>query len=352
VGSAEQTLNINSPEMTSADAGVLVQGWLQHQRLDSVLPFLDQHVDNAPIYDQALFQLNAYLQQQLDAGEWALVIGWTERLLHHDQTNWLWQDFAVQAYANSGQRLKALSALFEAYDMSLAQDRRTELLTRIEHLLQAQLIQQKASAPTGLSENKPLMALMQLALEKQPYHPPFGLMMADIYEQSGDWEQALFQLNLLPYSEQYQAQIEANRQRLEQRLAELDRAQQGVPLQRMQDQFVVTAVFDGQVELRLMIDTGASITALSRKAIQLLRQYTHLQASDQQVQVNTANGVTTAALYNIQNMQVGGWVQRDVFLLEVDLGEQEVDGLLGMNFLGQYAFSIDQDQARLYLESK
>ena len=41
--------------------------------------------------------------------------------------------------------------------------------------------------------------------------------------------------------------------------------------------------------------------------------------------------------------------QNQVHILEVNLSNDQVDGLLGMNFLGQYAFSIDQNMARLYL---
>jgi len=117
-------------------------------------------------------------------------------------------------------------------------------------------------------------------------------------------------------------------------------------------QFVVRVVFDETVALDLMIDTGATVTALSREAVATLHQYGVLQDTQQQVQVNTANGVVMSPLYQVGRMRVGDWEMRDVELLQVNLGSQEVDGLLGMNFLGQFAFSIDQQQALLYLDSK
>ena len=196
------------------------------------------------------------------------------------------------------------------------------------------------------------MALLQFALEKQPEHAAFGLMLAEVYEQSGDLEQALTQLQWIPYSESHQAQVEESRLRVERKLSQQQRAQEGIALHSVMGQFVVRVVFDEAVALDLMIDTGATVTALSREAVATLHQYGVLQDTQQQVQVNTANGVVMSPLYQVGRMRVGDWEMRDVELLQVNLGSQEVDGLLGMNFLGQFAFSIDQQQALLYLDSK
>jgi len=135
-------------------------------------------------------------------------------------------------------------------------------------------------------------------------------------------------------------------------LSQQQRAQEGIALHSVMGQFVVRVVFDEAVALDLMIDTGATVTALSREAVATLHQYGVLQDTQQQVQVNTANGVVMSPLYQVGRMRVGDWEMRDVELLQVNLGSQEVDGLLGMNFLGQFAFSIDQQQALLYLDSK
>ncbi|HCB41401.1 MAG TPA: hypothetical protein DEP79_16970 [Gammaproteobacteria bacterium] len=139
---------------------------------------------------------------------------------------------------------------------------------------------------------------------------------------------------------------------MERKLSQQQRAQEGIALHSVMGQFVVRVVFDEAVALDLMIDTGATVTALSREAVATLHQYGVLQDTQQQVQVNTANGVVMSPLYQVGRMRVGDWEMRDVELLQVNLGSQEVDGLLGMNFLGQFAFSIDQQQALLYLDSK
>jgi len=329
-----------------------VSRWLQSDQPEALIAHLDAPALTMPQRQQVLQQLDdALLQWQLDQ-RWGRLLLWLEPLHTWDRNRELWQDLLVSAHEGLDQRRDALLILFESHATTLSAPRRQYLMDSIEHLLADQLARQRALTPTRLSQNFELMPLLLLALEKQPQYAPFGIMLSDVYETSGEWEQALFQLQLLPYSDTHQPAIEERKERLEERLAAQQRAQEGIGLQHRMGQFVVTAVFDERVELNLMIDTGATITALNARAIGLLQQHTDLHTTDQQVQVNTANGMVVSPLYEIGSMRVGGWEQLDVQLLQVNLPSEHVDGLLGMNFLSRYAFSIDQEQALLFLDSK
>ncbi|AUM12991.1 retropepsin-like aspartic protease family protein [Ketobacter alkanivorans] len=359
VATATSPLSGQSPEPASKPAdtpvdlgGNAVSRWLQLDQPEALIAYLDTPALSLPGRQQALQQLDDTLLQWQDEQQWGRLLLWLEPLHTWDRNRELWQDWLASAHEGLGQRRDALLILFESHATTLSAPRRQYLMDSIEQLLADQLARQRTLTPTRLSQNFELMPLLLLALEKQPQYAPFGIMLSDVYEASGEWEQALFQLQLLPYSDTHQPAIDERKERLEEQLAAQQRAQEGIGLQHRMGQFVVTVVFDERVELNLMIDTGATITALNARAIALLQQYTDLHTTDQQVQVNTANGMVVSPLYEIGSMRIGGWEQLDVQLLQVNLPSEHVDGLLGMNFLSRYAFSIDQDQALLFLDSK
>jgi len=71
------------------------------------------------------------------------------------------------------------------------------------------------------------------------------------------------------------------------------------------------------------------------------------------VRVNTANGTTTLNVFLVDYVQVGDSYVENLHIAVADLGESgSVEGLLGMNFLGQYRFEVDQNAEVLYLEPR
>ena len=325
---------------------------LQQDDIEAVRQRLEATTDQ-PAQQQNLHTiLNQFLRRLQTEAQWQRSVKWLQPLLLVEPDNALWQDLLISAFNGLERPRQALELLFEARAASLEPLRRQRLMRRIETLLSEQLDWHRQQTPTHLTENSQLMGLLLFALEKQPDHATFGLMLAEVYEQSGDLEQALTQLQLIPYSEYHQAQVEESRNRIENKLSLQQRAAKGIALQPRMGQFVVTVVFDETVALDLMIDTGASVTALGREAVTTLNQYGLLHATGHQVRVSTANGEVMSPLFQAGRMRVGDWEMQDIELLQVNLPSSEIDGLLGMNFLGQFAFSIDQQQALLFLQSK
>ncbi|WP_461422884.1 retropepsin-like aspartic protease family protein [Ketobacter sp.] len=325
------------------------QRLLTGNRIEAVIGFLDSLPADASEMVWAEPLLQQHLLHLMQKQQWKDLDAWIEALLQMNGDNTLYQDLAVDSALVRGDRLAAITELFIAYDSALGEQRRQACRQRIDTLLLNAFQEAQSETPDTLNQNQSLMELLRFALEKQPDYPPFGLMMADALAQSGELNEALYQVQLLPYSEAHQAQVDARILQLEQAIANRDRSRSGIPLYRNADHFVVKVVFDGRVELELMIDTGASITALTPSAIARLQGGTNLIDTGQRLQVHTANGQVAASLFTIDSMQIEDQVQHDVNIIEVNLSNEEVDGLLGMNFLGRYAFSIDQNMARLYL---
>ena len=112
---------------------------------------------------------------------------------------------------------------------------------------------------------------------------------------------------------------------------------------------VVKASLQNQ-DLRLLLDTGASITTLTPNAARRLNiDY----AQSQSIKLATAGGLVVAPLIEVSGFAVGDVKVEQLQVAVLPLsGAGDFDGLLGMNFLRQFASSIDQQAGLLYLGEK
>ncbi len=98
----------------------------------------------------------------------------------------------------------------------------------------------------------------------------------------------------------------------------------------------------------MLLDTGASITALSLDAIQRLG----LEPTGRYIQLSTANGLRTAQLYSANNIRIGRLKKRHLIVAEVDMPSSSgVQGLLGTDLLNsidqRYSYLIDNQKNAL-----
>lgn len=123
-----------------------------------------------------------------------------------------------------------------------------------------------------------------------------------------------------------------------------------LPLTRAGDQFLIRAILDSEQTLTLLIDTGASITVISPAILKRVG-YRFDRGT---ARFSTANGVVEAPLVLINTLSLGDVVLEDLMVgaLPVDASGNAIDGLLGMNFLREFEFSLDQDSAVLRLQSR
>jgi aspartyl protease family protein len=118
-----------------------------------------------------------------------------------------------------------------------------------------------------------------------------------------------------------------------------------VTLSRSSDgHFRAEARVDGR-RLELIVDTGASQIAL--RASDAARLGIHPTPRDYNVRVSTANGITRAALIQLQRVEVEDIVVRDVAAL-VQPDEALGVNLLGMSFLSRVRWT--HERGKLILE--
>ncbi|MCX2982531.1 hypothetical protein EYC98_16840 [Halieaceae bacterium IMCC14734] len=188
--------------------------------------------------------------------------------------------------------------------------------------------------------------------------PQYQLRQALLYQQLGEFSSArALLLNLAAadengdeeWREGVQAALRNSSDTTPQEMATMT-APQTIPLQRLGEHYVLQASIDN-IQLSLLIDTGASITTLSRTGFNKLDS-AGLQYLGKRL-FNTAGGVASGEVYQTNAITLGDstWQQLDIAVLDYPTAAG-VDGLLGMNLLRNYRFQIDQDQLLLYLQPR
>jgi clan AA aspartic protease (TIGR02281 family) len=130
-----------------------------------------------------------------------------------------------------------------------------------------------------------------------------------------------------------------------------DLPQHEIPLTRRGNHYLVSAAINGLGQLALIIDTGASITTLSKERF---RQIEHSGFRYLGTQLfNTPNGMTQGEIYHADSIQLGEIEIPDLEIAVLDFElSGGLDGLLGMNVLRNYRFEIDQDKELLYMSPR
>ena len=199
-----------------------------------------------------------------------------------------------------------------------------------------------------------LLVLFQRLAYLEPEYPAYFIELARAQQLNHLEQQARQSLELVMFDPEVggQAQrmleeLNVTDQPVEQRVATIGELQ-GAPLIRRGSHFVVEATLNGSERLKLIIDTGASLTIIKPERLRSsindnLDHYPTYRFS-------TANGVVRApvlkvsslaiAEFEVTNMEVGGLAL---------INTEGVDGLLGMNFLKHFRFFIDQQNNVLRL---
>ncbi|MCF6324267.1 MAG: retroviral-like aspartic protease family protein [Gammaproteobacteria bacterium] len=243
-------------------------------------------------------------------------------------------------YQRQAQFYPALRILFETIPVAST----TVELTQLDQLILKTVKAADRDIPPDDIGAK--IKLYQFLIQHRASDTQYYIELAKWQVKGMHLDAAIEQLNIVQYdpfvgdvAQQMLAEIE----RLRLKLLETP-----VALVRRGSHFMVDASLNHN-DIRLLIDTGASLTVLDSAAAQLLG----LHESDilQRMQMNTANGMTEALLYRIDSMALGVFAVSSIDIAVVEhLEVNGASGLLGMNFLKHFEFRIDQSDAQLFLK--
>ncbi len=112
---------------------------------------------------------------------------------------------------------------------------------------------------------------------------------------------------------------------------------------------LVPVVLNGFLEARVLVDTGAGITILSKE---LARKLPLEAEAGNPITLKTMATDIEAQLATLSSIQVGNLIRNNlrVAITDLPLGEKiKFDGILGMDFMTDYKIQIDNENNRIFL---
>lgn len=178
----------------------------------------------------------------------------------------------------------------------------------------------------------------------QPENHPLSLALSQAYIQLDEYGLAEQLLIYLVTIEQYQTIA----QRLLDNLARPDNIT--VALDKLGEHYLLAARINQTVSVSLMLDTGASITTITRSKFEQISQITEYRFLRNQI-MSTAGGKVDSEVVEFNQFEIAGLVHLNFMVAVIDMPESKhYDGLLGMNFLSSYEFVLDQENEQLLLK--
>jgi len=339
-------------------------------------PATPAHVDDiASLLQRHEFDvvMERYESLQVQAGDGVLGEARTQILAHASRliaerrfglAEQLLQRFLDSAYRDVEARILLAEAQYGQDDVHAAIDQfyeargyayRPAMLKKITRRIRS-IVADLTQALTRNNDHNALLALYQHLTQLEPDHAPWFIRLAATQLALDDNDAARRSLLLVSQDPDVGAQAQAMLSELSLATAGLEDAESqnaaadpvGIPLHRRGNHFIVDAKPARGQSIRLLIDTGASLTIFTPEVLE--QRGIRYRNTGRSGVFNTANGPVRAPIYTLDALSVGDWQVSNLEIGVLDLsGGSGIDGLLGMNFLSHFQFFIDQNEDLLRL---
>jgi clan AA aspartic protease (TIGR02281 family) len=293
----------------------------------------------------------SYVQQRIQAQDFAAATQLLQGFLLASYRDADARLLLAEVYYGQQDYQAAIEQLYKARGDAFRPEMLTRITRRIRLVVNAQAEQFRKSEDTGA-----LLDLFQNLTQQEPDYAAYFVELAIAQLALDDREAARRSLELVMYDAGVGEQAQAMLLTLQQAATVMPDPNSsavatevaGIPLTRRGQHFLVDVHPGDDGRLRLLIDTGASMTIVTPAALQ--QQGVAYRDTGRTRVFNTANGPVRASIYVIEMLSVGDWYIRDLEVGVLELGGQaDMDGLLGMNFLSHFRFFIDQNESLLRL---
>jgi len=188
-------------------------------------------------------------------------------------------------------------------------------------------------------------------IESDPGNYEIQMQFANYQYEMGKYDEVLSLLEPLSFHTEFQDQANDLKNKTVKQIAIITQHEITIPLIKQGKQFIVKALINNREPVRLMIDTGASLTILTPDVIQNLG--IDNEEPESYVSFSTANGVVKGPIRVIDKIGMQSIEVSDLSIGVLPLfANRRVDGLLGMNFLSQFSFFLDQKNQVLVLSPR
>ena len=248
------------------------------------------------------------------------------------------------AQLGQGAFMEGMMTLYSA----MAYASRLEVLTAINQQIQTAVDEHVAPLHQKQAWHE-LLPLYEQLLALAPDNASYYLAMAKVHIAMKDFQKARETLEIIRHDASVADAVDGLFSQIEQQVFEVSVSQVGIPLMRRNGHYFVTAMIDHATEVTLLIDTGASITSLTPRALNDAGYSVGLN-SQRRIVISTANGNVEVSMLSMDDFSIGNMSVSKLDVIALGMDEMPgVDGLLGMNYLKHFEFTIDQANDRLRL---
>lgn len=249
----------------------------------------------------------------------------------------------ADALRRNGRYRAAIDALYDARGYAID----SKIIARINAGIRSVVAEYAAT----LAREKDPAALAELysyLVQLEPQHSPYFLGLAEAQMALDDLDGARQSLGLITHD----AAVGQQATRMLEQIGTRDTRERPttttIPITRLGSQFIVEAAIDRHATMRLLLDTGATLTIIKPSALAA----GGVQYVDSGITgwFNTAGGRIEAPLFTLETLSLAEQSVNDLQIAAIELSDSpHIDGLLGMNYLRHYRFFIDQSAGVLRL---
>jgi clan AA aspartic protease (TIGR02281 family) len=309
---------------------------------------LQAQADEATV-SRARDELLEHARRLIGKSDYPSAVDLLQRYLRSESRDVEAHRLLAEAWQGKGDLRAAIGQLYDAKGQAW----RPETLEELDRSIRA-AVAEFADTLRQRGDTAGLLELYQNLTQLEPGYAPFFIGLATAQLALDDLDAARQSLLLVAQDPEVGARARELLERVRLAAAEaqtpltsaLASEVAGIPLVRSGSHFLVDARLGSQ-PARLLIDTGASLTMLTPDALQRRGHAAH--DTGKTGVFNTANGSVRAPIYRLDTLSVGDWQVSELEVGVLDLGDPDIDGLLGMNFLRHFQFFIDQNEALLRL---
>jgi len=229
--------------------------------------------------------------------------------------------------------------------LALAQAREIETSQRLDSLLEKgylELANEAARRGDARAQESNLLDGIRQVGNSGILH----LELARLYARYEAYDDAI---RLLEQARQLDSSLRESAENLLAKIEEVLRRREAVivPVPPGSGSIRTTALIDGRTEFTFVIDTGATYTSIPSDLAAQLRYDTSVS---RRVNVSAVGGIFNVPLITIQSLNLGGYVVRNLEVLVVPQSIGPNFGLLGLNFLRHFKYTVDSKRNEFRLE--
>ncbi len=322
------------------------QQCLEEKRYDDALIIYQSYENNNPALSETLRVLMLDKLDQLSSSkQYNEAIVLLSRFVDYYYQDIEWLKTLALAYEANNQLEQSIEISLNARTY-ITQPEQLDALNKLIHQRATHLYESGKKTQTLVL----LIPLFQKLAWLEPEMAFYRFVLAESYIAANDNDSAINELELL----QFDPELGNKANRL---LTELlppppvesvNEPVNTVPLSGSGGHYIVNTLAGNKYDIRLLMDTGSSLTTFPTELISELRKRGQAMRIAH-VELKTANGIRMAPVYRLKRFQIGNYTIRDLEVAELNLNNTNSEGLLGMNVLSQFHFFIDQNRKTLSL---